>query len=265
MSFSEKTLKTLEFDKVRALLADCALTDGARELAHSLEPSEHVTVVLRAQRHTTDAVRLLGTKGTPSFGMIQSMEGICDRSEKGATLTARELLDVANVLRTCRGLLDYIRVNRTFETSLDEIFERLIPDRPLEDSITRSIIAEDLIADEASSELASIRRRIKGLNNRIKDILSKYTGGAYSKYLQENIVTQRGGRYVVPVKQEYRGEVKGLVHDTSSSGATLFVEPIAVVDANNELRELEAAERMRSTAYSRRCPARWPGGRRRCD
>lgn len=242
MSFSEKTLKTLEFDKVRVLLADCAMTDGARELALSLEPSEHVSVVLRSQRHTTDAVRLLGVKGTPSFGMIQSMEGICDRAEKGATLTARELLDAANVLRTCRGLLDYIRVNRSFETSLDEIFERLIPDRQLEDRITRSIIAEDLIADEASSELASVRRRIKGLNNRIKDILSKYTGGAYSKYLQENIVTQRGGRYVVPVKQEYRGEVKGLVHDTSSSGATLFVEPIAVVDANNELRELEAAE-----------------------
>ena len=242
MSFSEKTLKTLEFDKIRAMLADCALTDGARAMAMELVPSEYVTVVLRNQRHTTDAVRLLGVKGTPSFGMVQDMSGICDRAGKGAMLTARELLDAANVLRTCRGLLDYIRTNRTFETSLDEIFERLIANRPLEDKITRSIIAEDLIADEASAELANIRRKEKSLNNRIKDILSKYTGGAYSKYLQENIVTQRGGRYVVPVKIEYRGEVKGLVHDTSASGATLFVEPIAVVDANNELRELEAAE-----------------------
>ena len=242
MNFSEKTLKTLEFDKIRALLADCALTDGAKTLALQLVPSEHVSVVLRNLRHTTDAVRLLNVKGTPSFGMVADMTAVCERAEKGAMLTARELLDAANVLRTCRSLLDYIRMNRLFETSLDEIFERLIPNRTLEERITRSIIAEDLIADEASSELSNIRRKKKNLNNRIKDILSKYTGGAYSKYLQENIVTQRGGRYVVPVKIEYRGEVKGLVHDTSASGATLFVEPIAVVDANNELRELEAAE-----------------------
>ncbi len=242
MEFTEKTLKTLEFDKIRQMLADCALTDGAKELALSLVPSEHVTVVLRNLRHTSDAVKLLNTKGTPSFGMVKDMTEICDRANKGAILTARDLLDVANVLKTSRSLLDYIRSNRLFETSLDDIFERLIPDKALEDKIYRSIIAEDLIADEASSELANIRRKKKNLNNRIKDLLSKYTGGAFSKYLQENIVTQRGGRYVVPVKIEYRNEVKGLVHDTSSSGATLFIEPMAVVDANNELRELDTAE-----------------------
>lgn len=242
MEFTEKTLKTLEFDKIRQMLADCALTDGAKEMALALVPSEHVTVVLRNLRHTSDAVKLLNTKGTPSFGMIKDMTEICDRANKGAVLTARDLLDVANVLRTSRSLLDYIRSNRLFTTSLDDIFERLIPDKALEDKIYRSIIAEDLIADEASSELANIRRKKKNLNNRIKDLLSKYTGGVFSKYLQENIVTQRGGRYVVPVKIEYRNEVKGLVHDTSSSGATLFIEPMAVVDANNELRELDTAE-----------------------
>lgn len=242
MKFAEKTLKTLEFDKIRQLLADCALTDGSKALAMELVPSEHISVVLRNLRHTTDAVRLLNVKGMPSFGMIQDMTALCDRADKGAILTARELLDAANVMRTSRSLLDYIKTNKLFETSLDDIFERLIPNRPLEDRITRSIIAEDLIADEASAELANIRRKKKNVNSRIKDLLAKYTGGAYSKYLQDNIVTQRSGRYVVPVRVEYKNEIKGLVHDTSASGATLFIEPIAVVDANNELRELEASE-----------------------
>lgn len=242
MKFKNKTLKTLEFDKIKQMLAECALTDGAKAMALELLPSEHISVVLRNLRHTTDAVKLLNTKGTPSFGRVNDMASICDRTNKGAILTARELLDVANVMRTSRGLLDYIRTNRTFETSLDGIFERLIPNRSIEDKITRSIIAEDLIADEASSELSNIRRKKKNVNNRIKELLSKYTSGAHSKYLQDNIVTQRGGRYVVPVRIEYKNEVKGLVHDTSSSGATLFIEPMAVVDANNELRELEAAE-----------------------
>lgn len=242
MQFNEKTLKTLEFDKIRELLAACAATEGAREISRALVPSGHVSVILRNQRHTSDAKRLINTKGTPSFGMARDMSAICERARKGAILTTRELLDAASLLRTTRALLEYIRTNRTFETSLDEIFERLIPDKKTEDHITAAIIAEDMIADEASSELSSIRRKVKSLNAKIKDILAKYTSGGASKYLQENIVTQRSGRYVVPVKIEHRGEVKGLVHDTSASGATLFIEPMAVVEANNELRELEAAE-----------------------
>ena len=139
-------------------------------------------------------------------------------------------------------MLDYINTDKPFETSLDAVFSRLLPNRVLENSITKSIISEDMIADEASTELADIRRRIRATNNRIKDTLQSYIGGARLKYLQENIVTMRNGRYVVPVKAEYRSEMKGLVHDTSSSGATLFVEPMAVVEANNELRELASAE-----------------------
>ncbi len=242
MQFTEKTLKTLEFDKIRSMLAACAPTDGAKEMALSLVPSEHTTVILRNLRHTSDAKKLIGNKGMPPFGGVKDMSGICERANKGALLTTRELLDAANVLRTSRSMLDYIRTNKLFDTSLDEIFERLITDQKTEDHIYRAIIAEDMIADEASGTLSDIRRKIKAANNKIKDLLAKYTGGAYSKYLQENIVTQRGGRYVVPVKIECRNEIKGLVHDTSSSGATLFIEPMAVVDANNELRELEAAE-----------------------
>ena len=243
MLYTEKTLKTLEFDKIRQMLASHALTDGAKEAALALVPTSDRDEVLARLRKTTDAKRLMNIKGMPPFGDVKDMEDICDRAEKGAILTPRELLDAANVLRTSRSLLEYIKVNKLFDTVLDEIFERMIPNKKTEDQILRSIISEELIADDASSELSDIRRKKRQANSRIKDILQKYVGNSsYSKYLQENIVTTRNGRYVVPVKAEYRGEVKGLVHDTSSSGATLFVEPIAVVDANNELRVLESRE-----------------------
>jgi len=243
MQYTEKTLKTLEFDKIRRMLAAHALTAGAKELALSLVPTSDRDEVLMRLRKTTDAKRLMNIKGMPPFGDVKDMEDICDRAEKGATLTPRELLDAANVLRTSRSLLEYIKVNRLFETVLDEIFERMIPDKKTEDKIFHDIISEDLIADDASSELADIRRKKRAAGSKIKDILQKFVGSSsYSKYLQENIVTTRNGRYVVPVKAEHRGEVKGLVHDTSSSGATLFIEPMGVVDANNELRVLETRE-----------------------
>ncbi len=242
MQISEKTLKTLEFDKIRAMLAACAPTEGAREQATSLTPSADVAEVLRRLRHTSDAKRLIEAKGMPSFGNVKDMPKILERAKLGAILTTRELLDVANLLRTTRSLLEYIRTNKLFETSLDEIFANLTPQRQVEEHITSAILAEDQIADNASPQLSDIRRKIRAANNKIKDLLSKYTGGAYSKYLQENIVTQRSGRYVIPVKIECKNDIKGLIHDTSASGATIFVEPYDVVEANNELRELESAE-----------------------
>ena len=243
MLINEKILKTLEFDKVREMLAERALTEGARELARTLTPTDDRDEVLRRLRRTTDAIALMNLKGTPPFGDVKNMTDVCDRADKGAVLTPRELLDAANVLRTARALLDYIRVNRTIDTSLDEIFERLMTNRKAEDQIFRSVISEELIADDASPALAEIRRKKRAAGNRIKEILQKYiTTSSYAKYLQENIVTTRNGRYVIPVKAEYKSEIKGLVHDTSASGATLFVEPMAVVDANNELRVLESNE-----------------------
>ena len=243
MLYTEKTLRTLEFDKIRQMLASSALTDGAKALAMSLTPTSDRDEVLLRLRKTTDAKRLMNVKGMPPFGDVKDVEDICERAQKGAVLTPRELLDAANVLRTSRSLLEYIKVNRIFETVLDEIFERMIPDKKTEDMITRAIISEELIADDASPELADIRRKKRSASSKIKEILQKYVGNSsHSKYLQENIVTTRNGRYVVPVKAEYRGEVKGLVHDTSASGATLFIEPIGVVDANNELRVLESRE-----------------------
>lgn len=242
MLFSAKTLATLEFDKIIGMLVDCAATDGAKARAAALVPTDDFDAVVARQTKTDDAKRLINAKGYPPFAADESVAPAADRAYKGAMLSPRELLDIAALLRSSRLLLDYINTDKPFVTSLDEVFLRLIPNRELEDRITRSILSEDMIADEASPELAEIRRKIKVTNNKIKDTLQSYIGGARLKYLQENLVTMRNGRYVVPVKAEYKNEMKGLVHDTSSSGATLFVEPMAVVDANNELKSLANAE-----------------------
>ena len=242
MNITQKTINTLEFDKIRAMLAALAPTAGAAELARELLPSDRAAVVRSNLKKTTDARRLADAKGQPSFGGVSDITSALERADKGATLTTRELMDVGAVLRASRALLEYIRSNRTFDTVLDETFERLLPNKYLEEKISRSIISEDMIADEASSELSDIRRKIRAANIRIKDNLKSFVSGSYSKYLQENIVTMRNGRYVVPVKAEYKSEVRGLVHDSSSSGATVFVEPMSVVEANNELRMLEAKE-----------------------
>ena len=241
MSFSEKTIRTLEFDKICAMLEEHAETEGAKVMARNLRPSEDTYTVLRRLRRTTDARKLADAKGAPSFGRIRDISSACERAEKGAVLSPRELLDCANVLRTARILQDYHMGNHPFDTVLDEIFDRLIIDRKLEERITRAIPAEDMIADEASPLLADIRRKIRNENAKIKETLQKLISGN-SRYLQENIVTMRGGRYVIPVKAECKAEVKGLIHDTSATGATIFIEPMAVVDANNEIRILHTKE-----------------------
>ncbi|MBR3878686.1 MAG: endonuclease MutS2, partial [Clostridia bacterium] len=243
MSFSEKTIHSLEFDKICDLLASFAPTEGSKSMARMLMPQSDIDTVLLRQRRTTDAKRLCDAKGMPTFGGVRDVSESCERANKGAILTPGELLAIAAVLRTSRTLIDYCHGNHLFDTVLDEMFDRLMPNRTLEDKITRSIISEELIADEASATLANIRRQIRITNSKIKETLQKYIqGGSHSKYLQENIVTTRNGRYVIPVKAECKNEVKGLIHDTSSSGATIFVEPVAVVEANNELRVLESKE-----------------------
>ena len=209
MKITEKTLKTLEFDRVREMLASCAPTEGAKALAMQIGPSDDADNILRRQRFTTDSRSLMDEKGMPPFGDVHDVDDICERAEKGAVLNPRELLSVASLLRSSRMLLEYIRNNKTKETSLDEIFERLMPARTAEDRILRTIISEDMIADEASPALAELRRKMRATNNKIKETLQKYIGGSHSKYLQENIVTMRNGRYVVPVKAEHKNEIKG--------------------------------------------------------
>ncbi|MBP3308278.1 MAG: endonuclease MutS2 [Clostridia bacterium] len=243
MKFTGKTLSCLEYDKILSMLCELCATDGAKARARSLMPSSSLEDIIEAQRRTEDAKRLISIKGYPSFSAPEGVVEASERAYKGGVLSARELLSVASLFGSVDRLLDYINTDKPFTTSLDELFSRLMPNKGLYERITRAIIGEDMIADEASPELADIRRRIRNTNNRIKDTLSGYASGARLKYLQENIVTQRNGRYVVPVKSEYKNEVKGLVHDTSSSGATVFIEPMAVVELNNELKGLEGRER----------------------
>jgi DNA mismatch repair protein MutS2 len=216
MLFTSKTLTTLEFDKIISMLVECASTEGAKSRAKSLVPSNDYDLIVDRQRRTDDAKRLINSKGYPSFSADERVVSSADRAYKGSILSPTELLEIASLLRSARLVLDYINTDKLFDTSLDNIFSRLIANRTLEDKITRSILSEDMIADEASPELAEIRRKIRIANNKIKDTLQSYVGGVRLKYLQENIVTMRNGRYVVPVKAEYRNEMKGLVHDTSA-------------------------------------------------
>ena len=242
MAFNQKTLSTLEYDKIIATLAGCCATDGARAMVYSLLPTDDPELVKRRQERTSAARRLIGSKGYPPFTAPEDVLSSCDRADKGATLSTGELLHISALLHSARGILDYHNSDKPFDTALDEHFARLQTARPLETAIDRAIKAEDMIADEASPALADIRRKIRQTNNKIKDILQSYTGSTRAAYLQDNVVTMRNGRYVVPVKAEYKNDVKGLVHDTSSSGATLFIEPMAVIEANNELRTLQSKE-----------------------
>lgn len=242
MIFTEKTRSILEFDKIVRLLADSCSTAGAKARALALSPTDDAVLVARRLARTTDACRLVDAKGYPGFDACEDVPDAAERAEKGASLTTTELLHIASMLRSVSGCISYAKENHPFDTTLDEVFDRLLPNPTLERKITRSIISPELISDDASPALADIRRQIRSAQNRIKETLLSYVTGSRQRALQENIVTIRDGRYVIPVKQEYKGEVKGIVHDTSSSGATVFIEPMAVVDANNDLRALEIKE-----------------------
>ncbi|MBQ9132671.1 MAG: endonuclease MutS2, partial [Clostridia bacterium] len=161
MNFSARPFNTLEFDQICRMLADCAPTEGARAMALCTVPSQDPVHVARRLQRTTDAKRLYEVKGMPPFGSVTDVSAACERAVKGAMLTTRELLEVARVLRSARGLVEYLKNNKPFETVLDETFGRLLPNRTLEERITRSILSEDMIADEASRELAEIRRKIR--------------------------------------------------------------------------------------------------------
>ena len=238
-----KSKTTLEYDKILAQIADLAQTEGAKEKIKNLSPAIYPEFVIKFLEQTSDAKKLAALKGAPSFGTVKYVGDSVERAVKGATLAPIELLNIAYLYRNARNLLNYNRTNKRFETSIDVIFERLFANKFLEDKILHAIIAEDMIADEASPALADIRRKIRIANSKVRESLQKYMGGEHSKYLQENILTMRNGRHVIPVKAEYKNEIKGLVHDTSSSGATLFIEPLAVVEINNEIKILERNEK----------------------
>ena len=242
MADFKKAIKTLEFDKIREMLADCAPTAGAKELARRLMPESDAVRVKRALAQTSAARYLTTKKAPPPFGAVKDIGDSLERAVKKSVLTPAELLDIAALLRTARLLLDYIENDPADETVIDVIFRRLTANRFLEEKIFRAFPVEDIVADEASPELADIRRKIRNAQTSVRETLQRYVTGSYAKYLQESIVTVRNGRFVIPVKTEYKNEIKGLVHDTSSTGATVFIEPYAVFEANNALRELQSKE-----------------------
>lgn len=239
MSNFSKAIYTLEFDKIREKLASLARTEVAKRTLLELMPVTDPVTIAKLTEETTKAKELVVLKGTPPFGGAKDISALLDRAVRGGSLSASELLSVASVLRVVTSLLKYAGNG---SGCLYTYFSMLQENNFLEKRISSAIIGEDMIADDASDTLYRIRREQRKAENSVRDILAGYTSGSKSKYLQENIVTIRGGRYVIPVKAEYRNEVKGLLHDTSASGATYFIEPLAVLEANNRLRELKAAE-----------------------
>ncbi len=235
--------RALELDKILARAAELTSCDEAREIMLDLKPSKHLDTVNKRLGETFDAHSLSGRFGAPSFGGLADISESLKRSKTGASLSAAELLEVARVLHVIRTLKDWRKRSAGTKTVLDMRFDALVPSKFLEDKITSSIISEEEIADNASPELAAIRRKIRLTSSKARDILDKMIrSSVVQKYLQESIVTMRNGRFVVPVKAECRGNVPGLVHDTSGSGQTIFVEPMAVVEANNEIKVLESKE-----------------------
>ncbi|MCL2106652.1 MAG: endonuclease MutS2 [Oscillospiraceae bacterium] len=240
----QKHYRTLELDKILALLAERCACPDARELALALEPEPNLDLARAALRQTHDAHMLLARFGGPSFGGLKNLANTLRRAQAGGMLSLRELLDVAQVLRVMRGIAAWRESNSGVETALDSLFGGIAVNKYLEDAIGNAVLSEDRVADHASPALADIRRKIRQQESSVRGKLEQLTRSPrYAKVLQESIVTMRGGRFVVPVKAEYRAEIPGLVHDSSASGATVFVEPMAVVEANNEIKVLEGKER----------------------
>lgn len=239
----DKHTKALELDKILEMVAgECSSADGA-ELARKLEPVFTAAETRWLLEETDAAFVAMAKFGAPSFYGMKNVTNPLRRAQAGGGLGLRELLDIAGTLRTIRGLTQWWGKSESVRTALTGRFEVLAPNKYLEEKIFTCILNEEEVADNASPALANIRRKIRAASQRVRDQLDKLIRSpSHQKHLQESIVTQRGGRYVVPVKAEFRGEVPGLVHDTSASGATVFVEPMSVVEANNEIRVLRSDE-----------------------
>lgn len=237
--------KAIELDKVLEMLAKEATMPDAADLARRLVPSSNIELVNRLLGQTQDAYTLIAKYGAPSFGSVRNMSATLNRANAGGVLSMRELLDIGELLRVIRSLKEWRSENSAENgCSLDEFFDFLSPNKYFEEKIFMSIRSEDELYENASSELYDICRKIRSASQGIRDRLDKMIRSSqYAKVLQDSIVTMRDGRFVVPVKAEHRGSVPGLVHDTSASGATLFIEPAAVVEINNDLKILESRKK----------------------
>ena len=239
----DKSIRTLELPRVLQKLSDQAVSAEAKERALRLRPETETEEVLRLLDQTDAARQMIGLHGSPSFSGVKPVAEALDRADRGGSLNTKELLTIAGLLTAARRAREYFNDEAAEKTAIDHLFLSLHGNRFLEEKINRCIVDEDTIADAASTELADIRRHMRAAQAKSRQILQKIISSpSYAKILQETIITQRDGRFVVPVKAEHKGDVPGLVHDISSTGATLFIEPIGVVQANNEYIELEAKE-----------------------
>ncbi len=240
----DKSIRTLELPAVLELLAAQAVSAEAKDRCRRLTPETEAEEVLRLQDQTDAARGMIGLRGSPSFSGVKPVAEALARADRGGSLNTHELLTIAGLLTAARRVREYFNEDAQEKTVIDHLFLSLHGNRYLEDRIKNSILDEDEIADSASPELADIRRHMRQAASKSRQVLQRIISSpSYAKVLQEAIITQRDGRFVVPVKAEHKGDLPGLVHDISSSGATLFVEPMGVVQANNELKELEAKEK----------------------
>ena len=247
---NEKSLKVLEYHKIIQRLTDFAGSQPGKALCRSLVPSSDIGEIRRMQRETSDAAARLYRKGSVSFSGLSDIRGSLKRLEVGSFLNIEELLRVCTLLETTNRVKSWARSDNSQpvnneereEDSLEQMFSDLQPLTTLAAEIRRCIISEEEISDDASPGLRQVRRSMRVTNDRIRAQLTSLVNGATRTYLQDAVITQRNGRFCIPVKAEYRGQVPGMIHDQSSTGSTLFVEPMAVVKLNNDLRELEIKE-----------------------
>ncbi len=241
----EKPFVLLELPAVLEMLAAQAESELGKTAARELQPSSSREEVRRRLQETTDAARLMTLRGSPSFSGVRDIRPALDRARLGGTLNTRELLDIAGLARCARLCKAYLADEKHEKTGIDHLFHALRANKYLEERIYTAIPAEDEIADSASSDLADIRRKMRAAAARAREALNKILSSpSYAKALQEPIITMRSDRYVLPVRADHKNAVPGLVHDVSASGMTLFIEPMAAVKANNELRELAAKEKL---------------------
>ena len=240
----KRTLRVLEFTKIREQLADLAVTEMGREICLALEPETNLEEVRAAQQETEESTVVIQYLGSSPLSAFADVRSSLSLAEKGATLSPKALLEVATMLRVSRNVRDALVTDRETTPELTRMGSGLSDGRRIELDITDAILSEDEIADHASSALADIRRHLRGATDRIKDKLNQMVHSPnFQKYMQDPIITVRNGRYVIPVRAEFRAQVPGLVHDQSGSGATLFIEPMAAVEMGNELKQWELKER----------------------
>ncbi|MFR1519253.1 MAG: endonuclease MutS2 [Clostridia bacterium] len=240
----EKTLDTLEYNVIKETLAKLTSCETAKELFRNLQPMTDPEKIEKALLETEDAVLFIIRRGMPPLAGVKDIRGALRRSASGGMLSFAELLSVSGLLCACRRTVNYAAsVDDDPENSIFAYISQLTEDRALEEKINHSIVSEEEIADEASPALFTIRKQILSAQSSIKEKLNDLLRSSrYAKSIQDAVVTMRGDRYCIPVKTEFRGEVQGIVHDTSSSGQTLFIEPAFVVEANNRIRELKIRE-----------------------